>query len=106
MVLRSAGWQGLSLSRLRWSSARVVLAGERSVDLDAVNTEQRFDLSIGVREDRPHRAVLGSLREQQVDDARSDVGEEELDPLGRRAQDVDGRWRVAVGRISVARDHR
>jgi hypothetical protein len=60
----------------------VVLAAASGVDLDPVDAEERFD-SIGVLDDRPCMTALGSLREQQVDDVRRDVGEDELDPLGR-----------------------
>ena len=48
----------------------VVPGAGRGADLDPVDAEQRFDLSVWVLDDRPRMTALGSLRKQQLDEAR------------------------------------
>ena len=65
---------------MRWSARSICVVGPveavvpgagRGVDLDPVDAEERFDLSIRVLDDRPRVTALGSLRKQQIDDARA-----------------------------------
>lgn len=68
----------------------VVLACARGADLDRVDAEQRLDPFVRVLDDETDPASVGRARAEWMDKAGSgsEIGDDELDPLDRCAQEL------------------